>query len=83
MPKEFIFDRVSPYIEGKNKTPLVEVSWQRDLEDVQIVGYARNPETLETIGREEAQFVTLDRYGINQMIRVLRRARDQAFGRDE
>lgn len=27
--------------------------------------------------------VTLDREGINRLIRVLRRARDQAFGRDE
>lgn len=28
-------------------------------------------------------YATLDREGINQLIRVLRRARDQAFGRDE
>jgi hypothetical protein len=32
---------------------------------------------------ERGLFVDLDRAGINQAIRVLRRARDQAFGRDE
>lgn len=31
----------------------------------------------------EGMFVSLDRYGINKLIRHLRRARDQAFGRDE
>jgi hypothetical protein len=29
------------------------------------------------------QFVDLDRHGLNQLIRSLRRARDQAYGRDE
>lgn len=28
-------------------------------------------------------YTTMDRRGINELIRVLRRARDQAFGRDE
>ena len=28
-------------------------------------------------------YVDLGRYEINQLIRILRRARDQAFGRDE
>lgn len=31
----------------------------------------------------EGQWVDLDRQTINDLIRVLRRARDQAFGRDE
>ena len=32
---------------------------------------------------QEGFYVNLDRRGINELIRVLRRARDQAFGRDE
>jgi hypothetical protein len=31
----------------------------------------------------DGMYVTLDRSGINRLIRNLRRARDQAFGRDE
>lgn len=31
----------------------------------------------------DGMYVDLDRRGINDLIRVLRRARDQAFGRDE
>lgn len=34
-------------------------------------------------GARTGFFVQLDRQGINQLIRNLRRARDQAFGRDE
>lgn len=36
----------------------------------------------EAVGHT-GHYVQLDRKGINQLIRVLRRARDQAFGRDE
>ena len=79
MPKEIVIDRQAP---GETD-PLLEVSWQRDLEHVQIAAYSRHSVTLQTIGREEAQFVTLDRPRINDLIRHLRRARDQAFGRDE
>jgi hypothetical protein len=32
---------------------------------------------------QDGWFIDLDRRGINQLIRNLRRARDQAFGRDE
>jgi len=32
---------------------------------------------------QEGWFIDLDRYGLNSLIRNARRARDQAFGRDE
>jgi hypothetical protein len=32
---------------------------------------------------QDGWFIDLDRYGLNNLIRNLRRARDQAFGRDE
>jgi len=37
----------------------------------------------QSIPRSFGLYVELDRRGINQLIRHLRRARDQAFGRDE
>ena len=74
MPKEIILALGGPQGPGIAEA-LVEVGWQRDLEHVQIVTYGRDPESLETRGRDEAMFATLDRSGINQLIRVLRRAR--------
>jgi hypothetical protein len=44
-----------------------------------------SPEPLPTVVHVAADgfYVTLERSGINDLIRVLRRARDQAYGRDE
>ena len=83
MPKEIILNARVGFPDEDSREPLVELSWQRDLEYVQIATFARHPESKETIGRDDAQFVTLERHGINKMIRVLRKARDQAFGKDE
>ena len=83
MPKEIVVESPGYIPEDSDKQALVEVTWQRSLEHVQVATFARHPVTLETIGREEAMFVTLDRSAINNLIRNLRRARDQAFGRDE
>ena len=69
--------------------PIVDVRWNRDGEYVQIVTKETDthggrlvgdaPETHVTDGL----YVDLDRNAINRLIRNLRRARDQAFGRDE
>lgn len=69
--------------------PIVDVRWNRDGEYVQIVTKETDafggrlvgdaPETHYTDGL----YVDLDRAAINRLIRNLRRARDQAFGRDE
>ncbi len=61
----------------------MQVGWSAEAEHVSVVTFARDPVSFETIGLDEAQHVTLDRREINQLIRNLRRARDQAFGRDE
>jgi len=78
--------RSEPVIGG---VPLVDVRWNRDGEYVQIVTKETDahggrlvgdaPETHYTDGL----YVDLDRNAINRLIRNLRRARDQAFGRDE
>jgi hypothetical protein len=89
MPKELINDPESSFA--------VEVNWGRDVGHIQIATVTRpkqgnTPLLLAELverwdegTRELATglFCTLDRRMINELIRMLRRARDQAFGRDE
>jgi len=93
MPKESVYGEQFPNLETEPDpnpmVPLVDVLWGKETGAVQIVTKATdphggrwagdNPETHFTDGL----FVDLDRKSINQLIRNLRRARDQAFGRDE
>lgn len=77
MPKEIIHERGS--------TRAVVVGWQKDT-DVQVgtVDEATGGHDATCSGgRSNGFFATLDRQGCNDLIRNLRRARDQAFGRDE
>lgn len=89
MPKEMIHQPEAPFS--------VEVNWHRDANVVQIasvtrpvVGNAPLPlaELVDKWDDETKElatglFCTLDRHQVNRLIRTLRRARDQAFGRDE
>ena len=64
---------------------IVDVRWNRD-QHVQVVTrreFAEVPPPDEPISYKYGMYVDLDRTGINTLIRNLRRARDQAFGRDE
>lgn len=76
----------------------VEVAWGRDAGYVQVGTVAAEHHSLEEFleharapendgpgvaAQYRGLFGTLDRNGVNHLIRVLRRARDQAFGRDE
>jgi hypothetical protein len=83
MPKEIVVASWDYIPEDEEVEPLVEVSWQRGLEHVQVVTYSRSKITHDTADRDTAQFVTLNRTAINQLIRNLRKARDQSFGKDE
>lgn len=58
----------------------VKVGWNKETGDVQI---ATVNEDADPFSAEGGLYVNLDRRGINDLIRHLRRARDQAFGRDE
>lgn len=85
MPKEMIYAE-HPHSEpatSDDKTPFihagVQVSWGRDYSSVQIAT-GKIPST--GFDEDAAYFTTLNRYGINALIRVLRKARDQAFGAD-
>ncbi len=80
MPKTNVYPPARP------ETPAafrVEVGWRPD-GDVQIATTQRvdtGPDN-EPIWQGLA-YVDLDRTGINTLIRVLREARDKAFGRDQ
>jgi hypothetical protein len=80
MPKE--------YIRGDDFTPDdhtndARISWGRLEEGGEVqMAIFRNDGTYKS-EYEDPQYMTLNRYAINQMIKVLRRARDQAHGRDE
>ena len=84
MPKEKIDDFVTDQFS-------VTVGWERD-KYVQIAtvynpGAKNAYAAIEEMKAEGEAFTgwhtTLDRDHINRLIRVLRRARDQTFGRDE
>lgn len=93
MPKEVVHgDRNygPPEVAGEPVVlPVVVVGWSRETGDVQIVTrdlHAEVPtpeEQREGIPPRYGYYVTMDRRGINDLIRHLRRARDAAFGRDE
>jgi len=92
MPKEKIDGRdtaLHEVVDGEDDPghPLVEVRWNRWPDGyVSIVTRLSNCEVSppgEDILASYGFYVELDRDGINEVIRKLRRARDQAFGRDE
>lgn len=84
MPKEFVHG-CQPILSSPDgfviEEGLLSIGWSNDAEHMQIATISRHPHTHETVN--EGFYVDLDRRGINQAIRHLRRARDQAFGRDE
>lgn len=81
MPKEIIHD---PTIyQGDNSSPLaVEVHWGANtwvqLGSINLVEKDKDP-----YGPLSGFYVDLDRNMINKLIKVLRRARDYAYGADQ
>ena len=67
--------------------PIVDVRWNRDAGYVQIVTKETDAFGGRLVDGEihytDGYYVDLDRGAINGLIRNLRRARDQAFGKDE
>ncbi len=96
MPKETVYGQKSALagtstscsatIELDPRTPVVEVRWHRETASVQVVTCIQEAGGVgpdEPLTYEHGMYVDLDRKGINELIRKLRRAREQAFGRDE
>lgn len=90
MPKEYVEDawKFDECVDGNgdpvDSPPLfrVKVGWNRETGVVQIATVTEN-EDVDPFSVEAGLHVNLDRRGINTLIRHLRHARDQAFGRDE
>jgi hypothetical protein len=84
MPKEYIVTQHERRRQEElgGPTAAVRVGWQRDgwvqIASLQCDG---GPDAIGDA--EKGQFIDLDRHAINALILVLRRARDQAYGRDE
>ena len=96
MPKEYVYGLRLPFVPEtsnspcENRSPVVVVGWDREAGDVQLVSRLREREVFFDPDNPDAPIpceygfhVSLDRRGINDLIRHLRKARDQAFGRDE
>ena len=96
MPKEYVygdplaFEPAGDSPDAQSETPVVDIGWSREAGDVQLATRLReceifwdedNPDA--PIPAKYGYYVTLNRSGINDLIRYLRKARDQAFGRDE
>ena len=91
MPKVYV-EGLHDYYETEDADPdksVICVRWGRETGDVQVVTRLRDAEVFfsedsdAVIPAKYGWHVELDRRGINELIRNLRRARDQAFGRDE
>lgn len=85
MPKEVVHNREQYSGDFPSQNCIAEIRWSRDGEYVQVATVLvelvdHSPVLKEVSG---GWYLNLDRTGINDMIRFLRRARDQAFGKDE
>ncbi len=91
MPKENVYSDTYPYGKDSPARSVAEVSWYREAGHVQLATRCiraddetsyDNPE-FATLNAADGWYIDLDRAGINRLISNLRRARDQAFGKDE
>lgn len=98
MPREHVRSRDAGMIEGigpedpidnttyENERAIAEVRWNKEAGHVQVVTRKKGYEVCpfgEEASYAYGMYITLERQEINDLIRILRKARDQAFGRDE
>ena len=88
MPKEVVRADAGAPPDAIGGYTVVEIGWNRETGTVQLVTKALNDlggrlSDDEGIHYTDGMYAHLDRRGINDLIRHLRRARDAAFGRDE
>lgn len=85
MPKEVIHSAQQYSGDYPTQEGILEIRWHRDGEYCQIATVLVEMADHSPIQREVngGWYVDLDRHKINDLIRHLRRARDQAYGRDE
>ena len=91
MPKETVYGEQLTFDpkDANPQVPVVDVMWGRDQQFVQIASKVESPdggrwaEESPNSHVSDGMYVDLNRASVNKLIRNLRRARDQAFGRDE
>ncbi len=87
MPAESVLD-LAAFGEEETRGLRVEVVW-RKRETSGVPGYIQLATVADKLPAVESEqgangwFASLDRQGCNNLIKYLRRARDQAYGRDE
>ncbi len=83
MPREYIEDDMSPRTEGKSPFQVM-VGWNRDHDHITVATVDPDVSGEDAFSASAGLHVHLrNRRSVNALIRNLRRARDQAFGRDE
>lgn len=85
MPKEYIESaEFFPESDNSPRKPIkTKITWSREDAGGHVQMTVFRDEGTYQSEHELPMYMTLERSQINRMIRVLRRARDQAFGRDE
>lgn len=81
MPKETVYSKYFP-VNGRDE-PEVVVGWSKEAEHVELAVLMSNGVVLEPTPEGNGWYAQLDRAGINRLIKILRKARDDAYGRDE
>lgn len=68
----------------------IKLSWDKEHGQVilAVLDFEKDPDGLGPLSSDDkdrppVKHISLDRQGVNRLIRFLRRARDDAFGRDE
>lgn len=85
MPKEVVHNSEQYSGDYPTQNCIAEVRWSRDSEYVQVATVLVELADHSPVRREVegGWYLNLSRTGINDLIRHLRRARDQAFGKDQ
>lgn len=85
MPKELIRDLYYDHDDdavSEGSQAALRVGWSKEASHVEIATIAPDDQRLEPTPEGNGWFVQLDRAGLNRAIRVLRQARDDAYGKD-
>jgi hypothetical protein len=81
MPKELIFEK-NEHGDPNTQGTVIRVGWSRESGHVELATIRDDSQVLEPGVEANGWFAQMDRQSINRLIRVLRNARDSAFGKD-
>jgi hypothetical protein len=84
MPKETVYSKYYGRSTPDHPEPEVTVGWSKESEHVEMAVLMPEGVPLEVnFPESNGWYAQLDRAGINRLIKILRKARDDAYGRDE